>query len=66
MGGSLKRSLGMAWRGHLALVFFRWQDASGTQGRDGLATSAMPKGSAFEPATLSDYKRPAMLLPKKR
>jgi 6-phosphogluconolactonase len=27
------------WRGHLALVPFRWQDASGTQGRDGLATN---------------------------
>jgi hypothetical protein len=27
------------WRGHLALVPYRWQDASGTQGRDGLATS---------------------------
>jgi hypothetical protein len=26
------------WRGHLALVPYRWQDASGTQGRDGLAT----------------------------
>ena len=26
------------WRGHLALVSCRWQDANGTQGRDGLAT----------------------------
>ena len=26
------------WRGHLALVSYRWQDANGTQGRDGLAT----------------------------
>ncbi len=26
------------WRGHPALVPYRWQDASGTQGRDGLAT----------------------------
>jgi RNA polymerase sigma-70 factor (ECF subfamily) len=29
------------WRGHLALVTFRWQDASGTQGRDGLATNGI-------------------------
>jgi len=27
------------WRGHLALVICRRQDAGGTQGRDGLATS---------------------------
>src|SRR4030042_5211367 len=26
------------WRGHLALVLWRRQDAGGTQGRDGLAT----------------------------
>jgi len=29
-------------------------------------TSAMPKGSAFEPATLPDCKRRVMLVPKKR
>jgi len=27
------------WRGHLALVPYRRQDAGGTQGRDGLATN---------------------------
>jgi len=27
------------WRGHLALVLCRRQDAGGTQGRDGLATN---------------------------
>ena len=29
------------WRGHLALVLCRRQDAGGTQGRDGLATIGM-------------------------
>jgi hypothetical protein len=33
------------WRGHLALVSCRWQDANGTQGRDGLATFSTYDGS---------------------
>ncbi len=37
------------WRGHLALVSRRWQDASGTQGRDGLATNGA--GMRLPPAT---------------
>jgi hypothetical protein len=32
-----------SWRGHLALVPYRRQDAGGTQGRDGLATCEFPK-----------------------
>jgi hypothetical protein len=35
------------WRGHLALVFLRRQDASGTQGRDGLATIVNRKSRIF-------------------
>ncbi len=34
----LQRYWNSVWRGHLALVPYRWQDASATQGRDGLAT----------------------------
>ena len=50
------------WRGHLALVSRRWQDASGTQGRDGLATNGIemtrpPIETREAPMDVEDYKR---------
>lgn len=46
--------IGLApWRGHLALGRYRWQDASVTQGRDGLAT----RGGRFAPEQVRERQR---------
>jgi hypothetical protein len=51
--GAMKKRF-LVWRGHLALVYCRWQDTNVTQGRDGLATSIR-----FNP--INDQKHRALL-----
>jgi len=50
------------WRGHLALVLSRRQDAGGTQGRDGLATNGIgmrlpPAEAGDSPMNAEDFQR---------